>query len=123
LADTTPPLTTSDTLNIGRLITTAADTLDMSLQSPVQIRSEWIHLQGRVHSTAQVILGARSSGAAEITLRDGMIDGVLQMFRNLEGAPGWRHIAVPVSTSWNDVSEHCTQVNYSNTSTGSIWYF
>lgn len=107
LSDTSAPLPSFSNLHIGRMITYADDTLHL-LQSGLTC-GEWVHIDGVVRSDEHTLL-TDSLGYGELSIDSGSVIGSMSIARTGFNFRGWRHMAIPLATTWGDATEDFTNV-------------
>ncbi|KAB2813936.1 hypothetical protein [Phaeocystidibacter luteus] len=80
----------------------------------------WIQLAGNLAVDSGLTL-TDSLGSGQLFIKNGMVLGSLSMERRALSSGGWRHLSVPVRTTYGDLSEDLTQVNYGPSASPSIF--
>ncbi|TNE27415.1 MAG: hypothetical protein EP346_12430 [Bacteroidetes bacterium] len=115
--DSTSTLYWSDTLSllpavvpsVSRLITAVSGRVTFPNTSVVA--GEWLHTGGVMVSNTGVELSGKLGSGELIVVRDSVV-GSLSVSRVFPFTEGYRHVSVPLHSTWNDVTDDASQVNY-----------
>lgn len=110
-----PPLTNS---RFCRLLTSASSSC-LFANSQIEV-GEWVHSGDSIEVDSTLCIDSRL-GSGEVVLLSGAYSGKVSLVKRFNFNSGYRHLSVPLSTTWGDVTEDCSNVVYNSGVNTSIY--
>ncbi|NVK27073.1 MAG: hypothetical protein HWE14_03460 [Flavobacteriia bacterium] len=91
-----------------------------SVQNVYLKTGDWLQISGDLDLDSNVTL-TDSLGSGQVYMNNGTLSGSLSVERSALNSAGWRHLSVPVRTTYGDLSEDVNQVNFGASGSPSLF--